>query len=217
MTRAFHEIYLRKAMINLGDMFDYAINDFGLAREDFAGMFAYSAICSRLENGEPKYLIGMSGAELALDVIEETTGIVPVAEDSPKYDRTPDYWCGWVLCYYHWLRNIQYKEIFKIASYDEVIAMYPTLHEADVSKFADVMDERRRQKRPETNLRRVRTAYGCSQNELARMSGVSLRSIQMYEQRNKDINRGQAGTVLMLARALGCRMEDLLEAEAERV
>ena len=43
------------------------------------------------------------------------------------------------------------------------------------------------------------------------MSGVSLRSIQMYEQRNKDINKAQAESLYCLAKALGCTMEDLLE------
>ena len=52
---------------------------------------------------------------------------------------------------------------------------------------------------------------GCTQAELAKRSNVSLRSIQMYEQRNKDINRASAETVLNLAKVLGCTMEDLLE------
>ena len=63
----------------------------------------------------------------------------------------------------------------------------------------------------ETNLKRIRLIYGCSQRELAEMSGVSLRSIQMYEQRNKDINKAQAESLNRLAKSLGCTMEDLLE------
>lgn len=63
----------------------------------------------------------------------------------------------------------------------------------------------------ETNLKRIRTIYGCSQKKLAEMSGVSLRSIQMYEQRNKDINKAQSESLYRLAKALGCKMEDLLE------
>ena len=47
--------------------------------------------------------------------------------------------------------------------------------------------------------------------KLAKRSQVSLRSIQMYEQRNKDINKASAETVLRLSRVLGCTMEDLLE------
>lgn len=50
-----------------------------------------------------------------------------------------------------------------------------------------------------------------SESQLAKRSNVSLRSIQMYEQRNKDINKASAETVLSLAKVLGCTMEDLLE------
>lgn len=64
---------------------------------------------------------------------------------------------------------------------------------------------------PDTNLKRMRTMRGYSQAELAKHSGVSLRSIQMYEQRNKDINRASADTILRLSKALGCTMEELIE------
>lgn len=70
--------------------------------------------------------------------------------------------------------------------------MYYTLHEADVSKFAEIADARIREHFAETNLKRIRTAYGCSQAELAKKSGVGLRSIQLYEQRQKDINKASA-------------------------
>ncbi len=63
----------------------------------------------------------------------------------------------------------------------------------------------------ETNLKRIRLIYGCSQRELAEISGVSLRSIQMYEQRQKDINKAQSDAIYRLAKVLGCTMEDLLE------
>ena len=36
-------------------------------------------------------------------------------------------------------------------------------------------------------------------------------SIQMYEQRRKDLGKAAVSTVLALARTLGCRIEDLLE------
>ena len=50
-----------------------------------------------------------------------------------------------------------------------------------------------------------------TQKELSERSGVSLRSIQMYEQRNKDINKASAETIYRLSKALGCNMEDLIE------
>ena len=39
----------------------------------------------------------------------------------------------------------------------------------------------------------------------------SLRSIQMYEQRNNDIDKAQGHTLYKLSLALGCEIEDLLE------
>ena len=89
--------------------------------------------------------------------------------------------------------------------------MYHTLHEADISKFAEIADERIRMYYKDTNLKRIRTAYGCTQAGLAEQSGVTLRSIQMYEQRHKDINKASAETLYRIAKALGCSIEDLLE------
>ena len=63
----------------------------------------------------------------------------------------------------------------------------------------------------ETNLKRIRTDKGYSQKQLAELSGVSLRSIQMYEQQQKDINKAQSDSLFRLAKALDCKMEDLLE------
>ena len=212
MICAYRETYLSKAMINIGDMFDFAIHGLGMDSDDFVSMFLSSSIHRRLENGEPKYLIGMSGIELALDIVAKATGVEPICEaTSDTAGRSPDYWCGWALCYYQWLRNVPYDEIFRFISYDEVRSLYRTLHEADLSKFADVLDKRKNERLPETRLKTIRIAYGCSQSELANLSGVSLRSIQMYEQRNKDINRAQTETLANLSRTLGCRIEDLLE------
>ena len=46
---------------------------------------------------------------------------------------------------------------------------------------------------------------------LAKESGVSVRMIQHYEQRQKDLGKAQAKTVWLLARALKCSVEDLME------
>ena len=63
----------------------------------------------------------------------------------------------------------------------------------------------------ETKLKRIRTAKGYSQKQLSELSSVSLRSIQMYEQRRKDINKAQSDSLYRMAKILSCTMEDLLE------
>ena len=78
--------------------------------------------------------------------------------------------------------------------------------------FVDVADEviERNKKEKQTMLQRMRKARGFSQKELSEASGVSLRMIQLYEQKQNDISKAQAGQVVSLARALGCDVEDLI-------
>ena len=93
----------------------------------------------------------------------------------------------------------------------EIYKLYPTLHEASEEKFVDVANSILDRKNSPTKLQTVRKAIGLSQKELAEKSGVTLRMIQQYEQRAKDINRAAAGNLFALAKALGCKAEDLLE------
>lgn len=62
-----------------------------------------------------------------------------------------------------------------------------------------------------TNLKNIREDRGYSQSKLAEESGVSIRIIQYYEQKYRDINKAQAITLHQIAKALECSIEDLLE------
>ena len=197
MTHAYQEIYLSNAQALLGDAFDYAINACGVAGDSFIKLFSVSSVSNRIENGEPSYLLGKSGIETAVDVLVETTGKAPTAKPQANFSRSREYWIGWAVAYYQWFSGRKFSDIFKVLS--------------DVTKFADIVDAKVREYFADTNLKRIRTLYGCTQAELAKRSNVSLRSIQMYEQRNKDINKASAETVLSLAKVLGCTMEYLLE------
>ena len=210
-TRAYQETYLSKAQAALGDAFDYAIDTCGIPGDDFVKMFVASSVSKRIEKGEPSYLSGKSGIEIAADVMIETTGRYPEKEPEEHMSRSPEYWIGWAVSYYQWYSGRRFGDIFKVLSFDDLRLMYNTLHEADISKFADIADERIKGYFTVTNLKRIRMSYGCTQDELSRLSGVSLRSIQMYEQRNKDINKASAETLYRLSKVLACNMEDLLE------
>lgn len=211
MTRAYQEMYLSNAQSMLGEAFDYAVNDCHIPGETFGKLFVASSVSKRMENGEPNFLAGKSGADMVSDILMETTGKALQAAPGEHLIRSREYWIGWAIAYYQWYSGRTYREILKAVTYEELWRMYDPLHEADISKFASILDARIREAFPDTNLRRIRRTYGCSQSELAIHSGVSLRSIQMYEQRNKDINKASAETLLKLSKALGCTMEDLIE------
>ena len=211
MMHAYQEIYLSKAQSVLGDTFDYAINVCDIPGDDFIKLFIASSVSKRMENGEPAYLVGKSGMEIARDIVVETKGTELHIELHEHFERSKEYWIGWAIAYYQWFSGRKYSEIFKVVSFKELQKMYYTLHEADITKFVDVLDSRMKEYFVEPNLKRIRSTYGCTQAELAEASGVSLRSIQMYEQRNKNINKASVDTIYRLAKALGCTMEDLIE------
>ena len=211
MIHAYQETYLSKAQSVLGDAFHYAVNTCSISGSDFIKLFVASSVSKRMENGEPAYLAGKSGIEIVVEVIAETMGKEIDKEPQVQMGRSREYWIGWAVAYYQWYSARRYGDIFKAVSFENLQNMYYSLHEADISKFVGVMDLLMQEFFPETNLKRIRTAYGCTQAELAKLSGVSLRSIQMYEQRNKDINKASVETIHRIAKVLGCTIEDLME------
>ena len=211
MIHAYQEIYLNNSQAALGEAFDYAVNTCNISGENFVKMFLVSSVSKKMENGEPKYITGKSGIEIVREIVLETMDKTLEIEPIESFGRSKEYWIGWALAYFQWYSSRKYSDIFKVVSFNEFEQMYYTLHEADISKFVDVINERMIEHFRETNLKRIRTAYVITQSELAKKAGVSLRSIQMYEQRNKDINKANAETIYRIAKALGCAMEDLIE------
>ena len=59
-------------------------------------------------------------------------------------------------------------------------------------------------------FKRLRAYAGLSQKELAEKTGIPLRTIQQYEQGQKDLSHACADSVLTLARALYCEVSDLI-------
>lgn len=213
MTHAYSKSYLDDAMQSLGDMLDYAIVDCGYAPDEFFSWFISSGIATKIENGNPKYITGMSGVELAREVVFLTTGSYPTKERVIKDFASRKYWAGWILAYYQWYSSLKFSDMTENGlSLSEVLSLY-ILREADQSKFVDTANEiisRHKLEKP-SNLATIRKARGFTQGQLAERSGVALRMIQLYEQRQNDINKAQAGTLLSLAKALGCEMQDLME------
>ena len=211
MTHAYHEMYTSRVQDILGDAFDYAVNACGLSGNEFSELFSMSTISKRIANGEPAYISGKSGIEIAVEVIFETKGIEIDIEQQINYEKSKEYWIGWAIAHYQWHSDRQFEDIFKALPYEKVERMYYPLHEADLSKFAEIADSKMKEYYPETNLKRIRNTYGITQAGLAEASGISLRSIQMYEQRNKNINKASSETLYALSKVLGCTMEELLE------
>lgn len=212
MINAYDKSYLTPAKKSLGRMLDFACNELKFEAGEFWDMFMRSGVADRFESGESRLLAGMSGVELAYEVLDRSGARYRrVREPACSPDKSPEYWAGWALAHYQWQRNLAFAEISNIVSIEDVIAMYDPYHEMDISHFVDELDRLYRGVHPDTNLKKARLRAGLSQGELAAASGVSVRTIQELEQRRKDINKAQLGTVAPIAAALYCSIESLIE------
>ena len=134
-------MYLQDAMRNLAVMMDCGVRKYGYPIEEFYQKFLSSDVSRQFAAGNPRYLVGMSGAELADSVVEATGGTV-LSENDGTYTVGPEYWAGWVLAYYHWLTRRSFAYMHKKGlGIREVLAMYYPLHEADLSRFAASADD----------------------------------------------------------------------------
>lgn len=211
MIHAYDKVYLEKARTALGRMLDFAVYDLKYDISTFFDLFLTSGVASRFESGDYAVIAGMSGVELAYLVLEKSG--VSFQRIAPNYtiDRSEEYWAGWALAYYQWETAMSFAEIVHCIPMQDIVALYSPYHEMDIRQFVDKMNALYRAAQPDTNLKRLRKAANLSQRELAEMSGVPLRTIQQYEQRQKNINKAQAEYLVMLAKALCCEADALLE------
>ena len=210
MSFAYDEMYISQASRVMGDMLDYAVNTLKINIREFFDMFIVSKMAYQFEIGNPTYISGKNGCEVAKEVIKICTDEYPNEEDCMYIDKSPEYWIGWALAQYQWYRSIDYAIIDSCQPIEDMYGMYKTLHEADISLFIEVMDEKISTYRQANMLRRLRKYAELSQSQLATKSDVPLRQIQLFEQGQRDINKTQGETLRKLANTLNCRIEDLI-------
>lgn len=203
MIHAYDKNYLENARTSLGVMIDYAVNDCQVSLTEFWSKFIHSKLSSLFESGDSSTIVGKSGIELAQELLNTT--ITPTFNDA----RSPEYWLGWAISYYQWYRNISFRNIS--VPIEDVLELYNPYHEMDIMQFCDMMDELLGKNTKISNLKRIRQEVGISQSKLALLTGIPIRTIQQYEQKQKDINGARSEYLILLANALMCNPKDLLE------
>lgn len=209
--RAYDESYIAAAQNILGHATDFAVMVLNLDPDEFGKAFIVSDVSRQFADGNPRYVAGMNGCELARKVLSQTHTPFTDEDDVMFLDKSPEYWAGWALAYYQWYSLRSFTDILTAVPLSRIIEMYPVYHEMDICHFSDHMDELMKEAYPATRLKDHRMNSGMTQSELAAQSGVALRQIQLFEQRQRDINNAAAITLFKLSKALYCRMEDLIE------
>ena len=208
MMNAYDKIYLEKARAALGWMLDYAVYDLKSELSEYWSLFLKSPVSKRFECGDPSVIAGRSGIELALMVTgKEQEYIKPSFAEG----RSEEYWTGWALTYYQWKTCLSFSRINEYIPIDEVRMLYSPYHEMDIRQFCDRISQLYFERKPQTNLKRRRLEAGLSQSQLAKLTDIPVRTIQQYEQGQKDIGRARAEYVIALSRTLCCEPLSLLE------
>lgn len=206
MTHAYDELYIENAQKVLAQMMHCAVYDMKMDYDPYCRLFVQSGVAGQFERGNPRFVAGMSGPDLVDEVLRRVTGRGHEITAEPYYDRSDAYWTGYTLAWYQWQENCSFRALFDEVACSSVAAMYPKYHEIDLQHSADEINRLRRLSSYRKNiaLKRLRESVGMSQRELAEASGVPVRTIQQYEQRQKDIRRAAYETVSSLAAALHC-------------
>jgi DNA-binding XRE family transcriptional regulator len=210
--RSYSDVYLNEAKRHLGVATDYLANVCRLSADRIGQLYASSQTMYLFGRGDPGIVAGMSGSELGRRLrLEIRPDEEPPAPANSVAGRSPEYWGGWALAHFQWHWCRTFRWIFARTSMSELLGKYSVYHEMDVARFLEDFMRELQSVKTEKNLRRMRLAAGYSQSRLARLSGVNIRNIQLYEQGVQDINRASASTLAALARSLSCSIEDLME------
>ena len=205
---AYDRLYLSRAQSVLASMLDFAVYDLSIPIEEFYMRFLVSPLSNGFQSGESAVIAGRSGIELAADVMEDRS---LTSRYRPNANRSPEYWVGWALAYFQWKTNLQFERINASIPITEILQMYNPFHEMDITQFCDHMLELYRKRNLVSNLKRMRQKTGLSQSDLAKLSNVPVRTIQQYEQRQKNINAAKAESLIRIAKYLYCSVDDLME------
>jgi len=228
---------LTRASEVLGRMLDFSVHSLHMNASQMTELFIASGKASLFERGDIRTILGSSGIELAYDVLERSG--MPYERTAPRHtiSLSPEYWCGYALARLQHELGISFAELLHLMSEQELISDFSSkktallqslpwnaseseksaaLLELGYSFVSDAIELAVSRAAGggmprETALKKIRKQNGLSQSQLAKASGVPLRTIQQYEQRQKDINRARAEYLVMLASSLNCEPHLLLE------
>ena len=238
MTHAYDEICLERAADTLGRMLDYSVYSLRYDIAVMTDLFIASGAAALFGRGDIRTIAGMSGVELAYEVLERSG--IAFERTQPRYTKglTPEYWYGHALAHLQWETGLPFDQIKKVFPAPAFITSYGKsrlslleslpldISEKDralkirafgrqfsedaVSKAVSAVTGITADGSKDSPLKRMRIKNGLSQSGLAKASGIPVRTIQQYEQGQKDLRKARAEYLIALSRVLGCSPSSLL-------
>lgn len=212
---AYDKAMLPDAMQNMGEMLEYSSRGCRMDPARYLKIFSYSSISDEWGRGNPVYICGRSGTELCMDVLDKA-GCHYIPSDIGLLEMGDLYWSGWILARYQWHTGERFQDICQSIDLNDILCLYPAGHTASEDRACALIDDIRQEHsrilfaEARSRLQAYRKRIGMSQSELARASGVNLRTLQEYEVGRKDLSQAAAGKVIRLAEILRVNPADLL-------
>lgn len=193
----------------LGEYFDIAVNKYQLSLEEAMQDLIDSELSVLIERG----LITLIYEDLESDFLSKIIHAnAKTKTTNSKYvvnSLSKDYWTGWITAYLQWDTGRTFRDIVKQFPIGNIRDSYFPYHEMEDHRFVE--DVTSRFFKDESNLKRIRKRNQMTQKELAKRADVSIRTIQMIEQKHNSINHIKSISLYNLSRELNCSMEELLE------
>lgn len=211
MPHAYNRLYLEDAMDCLGELCDFVVNRVKMSFADFMHLFEASGYARRFERGCPDVIAGLSGTELAVTVFSSCGMEMELPGARKGFYNTREYTCGAALALYQWKTSVPFHSLFERISFGTLLDVYEALPErTDVTLFSHLLAGRVPAVEPGKKLQALRKAAGLTQRELADGAGISVRTVQEYEQGFKNLLHANGETLRHLSIILQCPLESLL-------
>ena len=202
MIDAYNDYYLSIASASLGEMFEIAYYQEHLDLNDFFAKFLESEICRGFEVGDPVIVAGKSSGELIKTILN-----IELKSHELNELVSPEYWVGYTLAIVQNKLNVSFKELVDKIDCNELLNLYFPYHEMDESNIIELYKDKLNK---QSTLKVIREQRNLSQNELAVLSGVPVRSIRAYEQQKVELSKASGEVLYALSRTLGCSIEKLI-------
>lgn len=242
MIRAYDSIILNRACSTLGRMLDFASRSLRYDVQTMMDLFCASGLAAGFEHGDIGIIAGTSGTELAYRVL--TVSGLSFERTSPRNtgSLSPEYWCGYTLALTQWESAQPFSLIMEHFSPQDFTAEYSgqriafldglplSISEQDRSAELTAFGVRFSEEASAAlsaalaadrglsgaaRLHDARLRCGFSQSGLASLTGIPVRTIQQYEQGQKDLRKARAEYIEAISRVLDCSPGQLLGPEKE--
>lgn len=200
----------KKMINNLGICMSFACKYLDFQPNEFFKLFSSSNVSIEYAKANPKYIYGMSGIELAYEALIDL-GFSPKDIDDYEIEKDLNYWLGRVIGYMQYINNYSYKYLAEIINLNSLLDHHEELASEGLGYINEYVFTNLVNGDSKSRLQSKRKLVDLSQSQLALKANINVRTLQQYEIKNKNINNASVKSVMKLAEAIGCKIDDILE------